>query len=141
MVKRKGLAWNFFKEKNKGVTCKYCSKDYQHANVNKMTQHIKKCFKCPADMKNALASDTCKMRSDFISTPTRVFAPRTMILQESLEVDVTATAEPRPSSSTSHTSSLSILSQAWNDNEPRPRTSSLLTSFVDHMDAPSNVSN
>uniref|UniRef100_A0A1B6MU20 BED-type domain-containing protein n=1 Tax=Graphocephala atropunctata TaxID=36148 RepID=A0A1B6MU20_9HEMI len=62
MVKKKGPAWDFFKEKDKGVVCKYCSKEYKQSNVNKMTKHIKKCFKCPQDMKKYLESQTSKIQ-------------------------------------------------------------------------------
>lgn len=58
MGKKKGPAWDFFKAKDKGVVCKYCSKEYKQSNVNKMTKHIKKCFKCPQDLKKYLESQT-----------------------------------------------------------------------------------
>lgn len=62
MGKKKGPAWDFFKEKDKGVVCKYCSKEYKQSNVNKMTKHIKKCFKCPQDLKKYLDSQTSNIQ-------------------------------------------------------------------------------
>lgn len=54
MAKKKGPTWNFFKVKTKGVVCKFCSEEYKHANVNKMTRHIKNCLECPAGIKKIL---------------------------------------------------------------------------------------
>ena len=52
MGKKKGAAWTFFRVDDKKVICKYCAKQYKHANVNKMEKHIISCFKCPKDLKN-----------------------------------------------------------------------------------------
>lgn len=54
MVKKKGLVWNFFQIKGKGVVCKYCTQEYKQANSVKMERHIKKCLKCPAGLKHVL---------------------------------------------------------------------------------------
>ncbi|KAG7308255.1 hypothetical protein JYU34_006934 [Plutella xylostella] len=38
----------------KTVKCKHCDKVYQFANVNKMANHLLKCYKCPVVIKNKL---------------------------------------------------------------------------------------
>lgn len=66
MGRNKGPAWRFFKVENKGVICKYCEKSYLHSNVNKMTEHIIKCLKCPHHLKKCLMVQKVK-NSDTIS--------------------------------------------------------------------------
>lgn len=60
MVKKKGPIWNFFNEKGKGVSCKYCLIEYKQSNSVKMERHIKKCFKCPSDLKNIISTSDNK---------------------------------------------------------------------------------
>lgn len=146
MGKKKGPAWNFFKEKNKGVECKYCCKEYKHSNVNKMTNHIKKCFKCPADMKKILDySNIVKPLQTVVYTSKK----NSEKIFQSHDHDVSL-AESVPGSSSNIRNSTFSSSDA-NPNNTRcfAQTSKFtssqeglgLLSFVDHMDAEANVSN
>lgn len=57
MGKVKGVIWNFYNEKDSCYYCKYCNVEYKHSNATKMTTHIKKCLKCPAELKKTLDKD------------------------------------------------------------------------------------
>lgn len=150
MVKRKGPTWDFFKTKNKGVECKYCSKEYKHANVNKMEKHIKKCFKCPADLKKVLdSSDKVKLFKSIIPAPltpkknTDKSLSVTVSNMEDLEAGPSSSSSNNPSknpsrNSISNSDSESSLFPGNTIIQPSP--SSQLLSFVDHMDAQTNVS-
>lgn len=148
MGKKKGPAWDFFKEKDKGVVCKYCSKEYKHSNVNKMTKHIKKCFKCPQDLKKYLERQSSNIQV-------------TEIMRKSCEgeglkelsVDVSSPPESGPSSFGSQrpgsamSSGASSVSHETETSFVRPpsRSSTLglgggLLSFIDTMDPQLNVS-
>ena len=160
MGKRKGPAWDFFKEKGCGVICKYCCKEYKHANVNKMSNHIKKCFKTPADLKKVLNSNICAtavFKSFSTSTPQK------MSVLEPLEIDTSfeTEPEPRPSASSNEHNRLasrnsnlssSSSSEVWGlqqcgqsktllqSSTSQSSQQSQLLSFVDHMDTQENVS-
>ncbi|CAH1107791.1 unnamed protein product [Psylliodes chrysocephalus] len=112
MVRKKGATWQFFKEKGKsGVVGKYCDLEYKHSNVNKMTKHKKKCFKCPEEMKKILYSVPATVSTKLsmcMSTPKkRTKYPQQGQQLKELEVDVSfelKEAHPaRPSSSRSQT--------------------------------------
>lgn len=46
------VVWNCFtKSGEKGVTCKFCKKQYMIGNVNKLSAHLLVCFKCPEDVR------------------------------------------------------------------------------------------
>lgn len=99
MGKKKGPAWEFFKEKNKGVICKYCSKEYKQSNVNKMARQISKCFKCPQDMNKLLHVQCSSSMTKFVGVRKTVYAQP---LGE-LQVDVTSDVpEEGPTSAGSH---------------------------------------
>lgn len=140
MVKKKGPAWNFFKQKNKGVECKYCCKVYKHSNVNKMANHIKKCFKCPADMKKIL--DNCN-----ILKPLQTARSTSKRISEQ-EADLSTDTEPGSSSSSMPVSRNTFSSELMqNEAESLLQSSSTsskrslgLQSFMDHMDTQTNVS-
>jgi len=73
MVKKKGVIWDFFNVKGKGVACKYCSHEYKQANSIKMENHIKKCIKCPAGLKHILSKGKPRpSTTGFVSQPLTV---------------------------------------------------------------------
>lgn len=52
MGRKKNVIRMFFnKNQNKSATCKYCNKIYRVINVCRMSDHIKKCLKCPKELK------------------------------------------------------------------------------------------
>lgn len=147
---KKGLAWNFFNVKGKSVQCKYCNKDYKHANVNKMENHIKKCFKCPAGLKKVFDSDSkCKKyHKESIST-----MPSTSNVEEN--ITISDTDEPNTgqmSSTSSNTSSIPITSvpsllknagdgtSSFLTNKKISKSQISMTAFLDQMDEITNVS-
>lgn len=154
MGKKKGPAWDFFKEKDKGVVCKYCSKEYKQSNVNKMTKHIKKCFKCPQDFKKYLDGQTSNIQGK-----EKEGMKKSGEGLKELSVDVSfvppcvnpspspgSFGSRRPGSAMSSKSDMSISGASSTSQEsevsflqPRARGGSLL-SFVDTMDPQLNVS-
>lgn len=52
--KKNQSVWKHYDEQGKGVCCKYCKKFHATSNVNKMSKHLEKCFKCPFDVKKKL---------------------------------------------------------------------------------------
>jgi len=114
MVKKKGPIWNFFSLKGKGVSCKYCFKDYKQAHAQKMTNHIKKCFKCPQDLKKVLDLNKTVNKVHGHPGPSSVSSEKCFFDDDDMQ-----------------TSSQSLSST------PKPK---LISSFVDHMDAQTNVS-
>lgn len=125
MVKKKGPVWNFFNLKGKGVSCKYCFKEYKQSHSNKMENHIKKCFKCPQDLKKVLELST------MIEKPIKKKSP-----YEPLIVEVEDFNKPGPSSGSFKSSSSSeFLPQPVSSSTPKG-----IPSFVDHMDIQTNVS-
>lgn len=57
MPRKKNTAiWEnyFHSATSKTVKCKHCEKVYQFGNVNKMTRHLLKCYKCPTVIKNKI---------------------------------------------------------------------------------------
>lgn len=148
MVKKKGPVWNFFNENGKGVTCKYCAKDYKQSNSVKMERHIKKCFKCPAELKRILTVS--------VKTPTRtdVFQLQPLTVDGTVgelekagpsSVDSNSSCTPRPSPRQPQFSSASSSTPSYS-SLPRslisPSTASPrgISSFLDQMDAQTNVS-
>lgn len=105
MDKKKGVTWTYFRVEDKKVICKYCSKLYKHANVNKMERHIKKCFKCPEDFKKVFSGGTASL----IKAPKSksvVPQPQTNIVnQEIVDVDITDLTEAEPALAFSVTAS------------------------------------
>uniref|UniRef100_A0A1B6MLC9 BED-type domain-containing protein n=1 Tax=Graphocephala atropunctata TaxID=36148 RepID=A0A1B6MLC9_9HEMI len=154
MVKKKGPAWDFFKEKDKGVVCKYCSKEYKQSNVNKMTKHIKKCFKCPQDMKKYLESQTSKIQGKESMRKSGEGLKELSVDVSSVppEAGPSSFGSQRPGSAMSSKSDMSIsgTSSASHETEilflqPTSRSSTVgegrgLLSFVDTMDPQLNVS-
>lgn len=57
MRKKKGVIWEFFNIKRKGVVCKYCTLDYKQANAYKIEKHINKYFKYPFVLKFILKAN------------------------------------------------------------------------------------
>lgn len=55
--KKNDLVWSRFLRKGKGAECTFCKKNYQFANVTKMTNHLLSSFKCPAEIQNQLRSE------------------------------------------------------------------------------------
>lgn len=149
MVKKKGPVWNFFNEKGKGVSCKYCSKDYKQSNAVKMERHIRKCFKCPAELKNILTvSDKTLKGNDLgllklqpLMVDTRPTENCTAELEMAGPSSVDSSLrqmprQPQLSSATSSGSSLSL-------NLVSPSSTSAsrrILPFWDQMDAQTNVS-
>lgn len=150
MGKKKGPAWDFFKTKDKGVLCKYCNKEYKVSNVNKMTKHIKKCFKCPDALKKVLELDI----------KSKVTTGQTAI-NEQLQIQVSPVSmKPGPKSDSGDLSSWSSMSdisvsgksthETPEFQRPTSPTTSLTSSsivggggllnFLDHMDPQMNVS-
>lgn len=110
MGKKKGPAWQFFKDKNKGgVVCKYCNIEYKHANVNKMTNHIRKCYKCPEDMKMVLIKQKTKPNSNKEISMT---AQKEMSLEEDTSYEPENPDLRGPSSSSRQTSNFTSPSNA-----------------------------
>ncbi|XP_046404242.1 uncharacterized protein LOC124169634 isoform X2 [Ischnura elegans] len=107
MVKKKGPAWDFFYEKDKGVQCKFCSKEYKHSNVNKMTRHIVKCFECPSNLKDIL---NVKLNNMILKKAQFTTPKRKMTAQEQNDVedDGSFVSDPGPSSSNSQRPSSSL---------------------------------
>jgi hypothetical protein len=153
MGKKKGPAWQLFKDNNKGgVVCKYCNLVYKHANVNKMTNHIRKCFKCPEETKKVLVQPktvNATVGHSIHNSCTKKYPKK----QEEL-TDVSFEMEesnPGPSSSSSSSPMFNLTSPSGKSDHftfslprpPRPSSSiprqGLLT-FLDHMDSQLNVS-
>lgn len=158
MGKKKGPAWDFFKEKDKGVVCKYCSKEYKQSNVNKMTKHIRKCFKCPQDLKKYLDSQASNIQ---VKEKEGMRKPGEGLNELSVDVSFVppeACSSPssfgskRPESAMSSKSDMSISGASSTSHEsevsflqPHSRSSTVgrggsLLSFVDTMDPQLNVS-
>jgi hypothetical protein len=159
MGKKKGPAWDFFKEKNKGVVCKYCAKEYKQSNVNKMTKHIKKCFKCPEDLKKYLESQTTNLPQNIQTPPESRRKSGEGLGEGKLQVYVpsfeseqgpSSAGSQRPGSALSSKSDMSIASTVSLSHETEPsfvrplsRASNVgggLLSFIDTMDTQINVS-
>lgn len=126
MVKRKGPVWDFFNLKGKGVACKYCCKEYKQSHAYKMGNHIKKCFKCPQDLKKVL---------DLSTNVEKPISKKSLC--EPLLVEVGDFNKPGSSSGPGQASSSGEFSS---QSFPSTSTPKGISSFVDHMDIQTNVS-
>lgn len=53
--KKKDTIWKHFQSfSNRSTKFSYCRKKYTFGNVNKMEEHLKKCFKCPLAVRKGL---------------------------------------------------------------------------------------
>lgn len=145
MVRKKDPVWQFFKDNIKGgAVCKYCNTEYKFANVAKMTKHIKKCFKCPQEIKktvnlklNTSTVPTKKMGLSMMTTSTPNTSTTTDPQYDNeLELDVSFDPEGEGviqgqmssnsqalslASCSSNASSISGKSDHSIFNQPRPR--------------------
>lgn len=131
MVKKKGAVWNFFTLKGKGVSCKYCFKAYKQSHAHKMANHIKKCFKCPQDLKKVLDLTT---NSGKPATSSMKSTWEPLVVGVGGEGDVN---KPGPSSSEKSSVDVATSSQSLSST-PKAK---FISSFVDQMDIQTNVSN
>lgn len=120
MPRQKKKIWKCYNEKSDGsVECNYCKQTYKFGNVSKMETHIKKCLKCPEQMR----------RTIFEEEPSTSFSYRSIekqFLSESEESIPSLSQFPTPSRSQTST--------------PVPlKRSRLLDSFVDSISPEENV--
>lgn len=144
MVKKKGPIWDFFSIKGKGVACKYCCKEYKQSHAYKMANHIKKCFKCPQDLKKVLDLSTnigkpiANKGVYEVVDVSGGFKKPGPSSAGTLSCACASSASPSPTSFSAGSSQ--TCSSSGFPMQSSPSTSKGITSFVDHMDIQTNVS-
>lgn len=139
MVKKKGPVWNFYNSKGKGVSCKYCFKEYKVPHAKKMETHIQKCFKCPQGLKKVFELGRGILIENPKNPVKNIYEPLAPLVIPVRDLD-----KPGPSSaseiSTFKSSSSSSSDITLQLQLPASSTPKGIPSFVDHMDVQTNVS-
>lgn len=141
MVKKKGPIWTFFNEKGKGVCCKYCLKEYKQSNAVKMERHIKKCFKCPSELKNIIMTgnktETLKKGGSGLG----LLRPLTVDTNTSEGVVLAGPSSANvPKQSPLSSAASSSTDSSTNLTSPSTLTAKKILPFWDQMDIQTNVS-
>lgn len=126
MPRTKKKVWNCFDEKSDGsVECKWCKQTYKFGNVSKMENHIKKCLKCPEQMKRTIFED---------KTPTLSFRSF-----ERIALDESNDSFPDRETSQSSTPSTSSSALSRSSTPIPMKKSRMIDSFIDTMSPDGNV--